>query len=109
LASWLGWQLGMPSVHLDLYLIRDSKPLKWLTEEVARLIHKRVDNSQPVIVEGIFVLDVLDQIGRAPDFLVYVRGAGGHLLSKRLEDYRVRCDPVTRAQFSLDGFDEENV
>jgi 2-phosphoglycerate kinase len=29
LASWLAWQLGAPSLHLDLYMIRDSKPLKW--------------------------------------------------------------------------------
>jgi shikimate kinase len=29
LASWLGWQLGMPALQLDLYLIKDSNPLAW--------------------------------------------------------------------------------
>jgi uridine kinase len=37
LASWLAWQLGMPTVHLDLYLIRPSRTLKWMTAEVDRL------------------------------------------------------------------------
>jgi pantothenate kinase-related protein Tda10 len=66
LASWLAWQLGMPSVHLDLYVIRDSKPLKWMTDEVARLIQTRASLGRPIIVEGICVLDVLDQITRSP-------------------------------------------
>ncbi len=27
LASWLGWQLGMPTVSLDLYIVRGTDPL----------------------------------------------------------------------------------
>jgi tRNA A37 threonylcarbamoyladenosine biosynthesis protein TsaE len=42
LASWLAWQLGMPVVHFDLYLIRDSKPLQWRTDELARIIGVRI-------------------------------------------------------------------
>jgi hypothetical protein len=71
LASWLGWQLGMPALHLDLYLIKDSNPLAWRTDELARLISSRVDIGRPVIAEGILILDALDQISRRPDFLVY--------------------------------------
>jgi hypothetical protein len=107
LASWLAWQFGMPTVHLDLYLIRGSRPLKWRTDEVDRLIQARANLGGPVIVEGILVLDVLDQISRPPDFLVYVSGKGGHMFSKRLNQYQVRYDPVKRAQFSLNGFNEE--
>lgn len=33
-ASWLAWQLGMPAVSLDLYMIRDSKPLEWRSEDL---------------------------------------------------------------------------
>jgi hypothetical protein len=104
LASWLAWQTGMPTVHLDLYLIRDSYPLKWRTEEVSKLIHARLDRAMPVIIEGVFVLDVLDQIGRRPDFLIFVRGEGGRGLSKLLNDYNLRRKVTTSAQFVLDGF-----
>jgi hypothetical protein len=106
LASWLAWQLGMPSVHLDLYLIRDSKPLTWMTDEVARLIQTRINLEMPVIVEGIFVLDALDQINLSPDFLIYVRGEGGHSLSAALSGYRERRNPISRAHCVLDGFSD---
>lgn len=48
LASWLAWQFGMPTVHLDLYLIRGSRPLKWRTDEVDRLIQARANLGGPV-------------------------------------------------------------
>jgi hypothetical protein len=94
----------MPSVHLDLYVIRDSKPLKWMTDEVARLIQTRASLGRPIIVEGICVLDVLDQITQSPDFLVYVRGEGGQTLSNSLASYGQRWKPVERAHYVLDGF-----
>jgi hypothetical protein len=97
----------MPTVHLDLYLITGSRPLKWRTDEVNRLIQARASLKRPVIVEGILVLDVLDQISRPPDFLVYVSGKGGNMFFKRLDQYQVRYGPVKRAQFSLNGFNEE--
>src|SRR5258708_40131814 len=63
LASWLGWQLGAPALHLDLYLLRDGRSLKWRTDELKLLVQARLGRQQPLIVEGITLLDVLDQIG----------------------------------------------
>jgi 2-phosphoglycerate kinase len=34
LASWLAWQLGMPTVHLDFYLIHGTEPLAWMVKEL---------------------------------------------------------------------------
>lgn len=104
LASWLAWQLGMPTLHLDLYLIRGSRPLKWRTDEVDRLIQGRLTLERPIIVEGILVLDVLDQIGRSPDLLAYVSGTGGNMFSNQLNAYRARWNPNERAHCVLDGF-----
>ena len=106
LASWLGWQLGMPTVHLDFYVIRESSPLRWMTDELARMIGTRLDIGRPVIVEGIRILDALDQIKRSPDFLIYVRGADRHSFSRELSEYRMRQKPEVRAQFSLEGFSD---
>jgi hypothetical protein len=106
LASWLAWQLGAPAIHLDLYVIRDSRPLRWRGELLC-LIHARlVVHAAPLIVEGILVLDALAQIGRKPDFLVYVDGQGGHGLSNRLADYEARHMPTEQAHFRVQGFVE---
>jgi hypothetical protein len=29
LASWLAWQLGAVAIHLDLYIVPNSCPLRW--------------------------------------------------------------------------------
>ncbi len=55
-------------------------------------------------MEGILALDVLDPVSRAPDFLAYVSGKGGHMFANRLKEYEARFEPVKRAHFSLIGF-----
>jgi uridine kinase len=107
LASWLAWQLGAPTIHLDLYLVRGSDPIRWRTDDLRRIIQTRlVEHAKPLIVEGILVLDALDKIERKPDFLVYVDGEGGHSLSGRLADYKARHRLEQRAQFRLKGFED---
>jgi hypothetical protein len=105
LASWLAWQLGAPAIHLDLYLVRDSDPLQWRSDELQRILNTRlVEHEKPVVVEGILILEALGKIGRRPDFLVHVDGEGSHSLSNRLTAYRAKYQPKQRAQFRLQGF-----
>jgi hypothetical protein len=102
LASWLAWQLGAPAIHLDLYVIRGSDPLRWRTEELRRVVNARlVDHAAPLVIEGIMVLDALAAIDRKPDFLVYLAGVGGHGLSDRLAAYRARHQPEQRADVRM--------
>jgi uridine kinase len=109
LASWLAWQLGAAAIHLDLYLVRDSDPLRWRSDDLQRILKtRRVEQASPLVVEGILILDALSKIGRKPDFLVYVEGEGGHFLSSRLADYRAKYQPQQRAQFQLEGFMRED-
>ena len=105
LASWLAWQLGAPAIHLDLYVIRGSNPLRWRSDELQRIVHTRlVEHKGPLVAEGILILDALGAIGRKPDFLVYVEGEGGRGLSSLIAEYRMRHKPEQQAQFRLDGF-----
>jgi len=105
LASWLAWQLGAPAINLDLYVIKGSNPLRWRSDELQRIVHTRlVEHAGPLVAEGVLILDALDAIGRKPDFLVYVDGEGGHSLSSRIAEYRMRHKPKQQAQFRLDGF-----
>jgi hypothetical protein len=110
LASWLSWQLGTPTVHLDLYIVSNRKPgrpLEWRTEEVTRIIGARIDAARPrpVVVEGILLLDVLETVQRTADFLGYVHGEGSRHYSTALADYRTRREPGSRADFTLTGFE----
>ncbi len=108
LASWLAWQLGMPTVHVDLFLVRGSSgPYRWRIDEIEHVIASRIDHRRPIIVEGIFILDVLEQISRRPDFMVFIRGEGSSLFAKTgLRDYFERRKPEEAAQVCLDGFAE---
>ena len=105
LASWLAWQLGASTVHLDLYLIRDSNPVRWRTEDLQRVVTTRLDQHEgPLIIEGMMLLEALPGIGRKVDFLVYVDGPGTRSLSKMLAEYRARHQPERLASCRLQGF-----
>ena len=107
LASWLAWQLGAPAVYLDLFMIRDSKPLRWRTDDLRRIMTTRLDQQkQPLVIEGVRLLEVLDMIGRKADFLAYVDGKGSHGLSQALTDYRARYQPEVHAKLRLKGYAE---
>src|ERR1700680_1984225 len=107
LASWLAWQLGIPSIHLDFYLIKDSEPLTWRTDDLALAINTRLGGGfrKPVIVEGILILDALQKISRQPDYLIFIRGDGGNDLGVRLHEYFARMGSESRAQICIDGFE----
>jgi uridine kinase len=113
LASWLSWQLEMPALHLDLYLVRDSTPQQWRIEDLERAIQARISSGMPVIIEGVLLLEPLEQLGRSPDFLIYIRGSGENedddddiaalapSLHKSLRDYKLGREPEKRAQVIL--------
>ena len=101
LASWLAWQLGMPAIQLDLYLT-SLEPVQWLTADLQRAVSRRLDRECPVIVDGVLVLDALDQIGRKADFLVRVDGCGGSTLAPQIAAYRTR--QMRSANFTIAGY-----
>lgn len=107
LASWLAWQTGMPTVHLDLFLLC-LHPIEWLTADLKRAVDRRLHSKRPAIVEGALVLDALDQIGRKADFLIHVEGTAGIGLASQLADYRIRRKLPDRADFILGGYTSPN-
>ena len=107
LASWLAWQLGIPVVQLDLYLISVT-PMRWKSPDLERVIALRIeDRKKPMIVEGVLVLDALAEIGRKPDFLVFVEGEGGRgSLASEIPAYCSRHKLPERADFIIHGYVE---
>jgi hypothetical protein len=72
LAAWLSWQHEMAAIHLDLYMVRESNPIAWRLDDLARIIEGQHSLARPLIVEGILLLCALQQVGYMPDFLVFV-------------------------------------
>jgi pantothenate kinase-related protein Tda10 len=96
-ATWLAWQLGMPCIHLDLFIEqRESEGvIKWRTDDLAHCIKSR--GARPLVIEGVLLLDVLSEIQRTPDFLVVVE----KLDPPRSRDRSSDDDLVDRREFSL--------
>jgi hypothetical protein len=121
LSNWLAWQLGMPAIHLDLFLNQSEipAPIQWRVSDLDRCIKARGD--RPLIVEGVLLLDALDQVGRSPDFLIFVDEQPAPLTRVRPPDFNLidtrefslgnqvtayfsRRSPADRADFRLKGF-----
>jgi 2-phosphoglycerate kinase len=76
LGSWLAWQLGMPAVHLDLF-ITSLHPIRWLTADLKRVVDLRLERGRPVIVEGVLVLTRSIRLGVTPTSSFSSRAAPG--------------------------------
>jgi hypothetical protein len=106
LASWLSWQLEMPAIHLDVHIVEKSRPLRWHFDDIARVIDGaqvvRRDRKRPVIVESILLMHVLQQIGRVPDFHVFVaKDQHEPGLRKQLNSYFKQYKPKEKANYVL--------
>ena len=102
-ACWLGWQLGMPVISLDLYLVSDTKPQAWRYAHLARVLASRAESDRPVIVEGVCLCQVLEAIDLEPGFLGWVENAGGPERSPNdpSEKYVPNYDPIGNADHKL--------
>lgn len=104
LASWLAWQLGMPTIHLDLYL-SSLEPIAWLTADLTRAVSRRLESHRPIIIDGVLALDAIEQIGHTADFVVFV--TGGHTestLVPQIAAYHSRRKLPELANFIIAGY-----
>lgn len=98
LASWLSWQLEMPAIHLDSFLINNTVPLSIRTADLARVLEERRLLGRPIIVEGVLLLRVLGELKRAPDFLLFVECEENHTsVIPDVLPYLLEFDPKAKA------------
>ena len=103
IASWLSWQLEMPAIHLDIYIVQNSNPLSWRFDDLAcALDGAQLASTRPAIVEGVLLLRALEKIGRVPDVLVFVeKDEHEACMREHLETYFNIERPKERATFML--------
>jgi hypothetical protein len=78
LSSWLAWQFGMPTVHLDLFLVPNERSeLIWREKQISEAINGRAGREgTPLIVEGVGAFDLLERLSIAPDIKILVKNSG---------------------------------
>ncbi len=110
LAAWLSWQLEMPAIHLDLYIIRDTEPLAFRSDHLKAAVDSCLGMGRPVIVEGVMLLDVLGSVGRRPDFLVFVdkEDRNDSNMRKQVPPYLKRRRPREGADWVLEWSSAEH-
>ncbi len=100
LSRYLAWQLGVSVVETDLFLTQGPNGILYRYGELYSAIEYRLLRRQPVIVEGVCLLALLDAIGLKADTLIYVTRTGnqGSLALKRtLTEYRDTHSPEKSA------------
>ena len=104
LGRFLAWYFNVTLVETDLFILDESGPTYRL-KEINRIITARLAEPRPVIVEGVTVMHLLAQLGRNPDFLIYVRNSeftGSETLSGMLNCYEETHAPEKRANLILE-------
>ena len=108
LARLLAFNLDMPMIETDLFIQpRQGIPI-YRYIELKNAIEARLQLDRPVIIEGILVLEMLNQIALKHDYLVYVSNPGfdgGISLMSRFEAYESEFSPQEAADFTYEVFE----
>ena len=104
LGRYLAWQLGMPLVETDMFLIRGAGVLTYRQEDLQRLIDSRLGNDRPAIMEGIRALHIVRTLGLKADYVIWVDQAErtpSQALQQSIADYVSEYKPVQSADFTF--------
>lgn len=102
MARFLAWQLGMPALETDMFLVRGSQPARYEYDQLKKLIETRHSKNWPVIIEGIKILETLELLQVRPDFLIFMKNTGVEAtggLSSQITVYLQKYCPELKAHF----------
>lgn len=105
LGRYLSWYFNVTLVETDLYLLGDNS-LTRREDEIGRIVATRLGRKLPVIVEGVGVLQLLENIGCQAHFHVYVRNRRTHWVggpvAAMLASYERKFVPWERASLLVE-------
>jgi hypothetical protein len=102
LARYLAWQLGMPVIESDLFLVRGTGRLEYRLDPLREVLGARLEEGRPVLFEGILALKALRMLGVAADFVVWVAQGDRHgslSFQTPLAEYFAEFKPKEHADF----------
>ena len=110
LARFLSWQLGMPSVETDMFLKKGETFPSLRYNELKNLVDFRHSLDRPIIIEGLYLLEVLDHLEIDPEIFIYVTSKdfeGSFSFKKGLEEYRDKYKPQEKANYIYECSEED--
>lgn len=111
LSRFLAWQLGMPAIETDTIIPIDSEEPKPESRLLNLLINSRHERNRPLIVEGVFVLRSLGEIGVIPEILIRVEANGingSFIWSNEFETYLKNYPRANNPDFLFSWVPSEN-
>jgi hypothetical protein len=102
LGRYLAWQLEIPLIQTDLFLVPEAKALTYRQECLWSIVDYRLAANRPAIIEGVCILRLLQHLTLKADYLIWVDSKGhdgSRSLSSTLDDYRAAYKPSESANF----------
>jgi uridine kinase len=100
LGRFLAWYFNVTLIETDLFLIPAEDYLIHLDDQVNRIVERRITSNQPVIVEGIAIIQLMKRINRTPDFSIYItnpKQSSSGAMEQRLVKYEEEFSPAAKA------------
>lgn len=72
-SAYLTEALSIPAVYVDDFLPKDAVSLETFQLKEFSVVVAKLNQSYPIIVDGIMVQEILDRINVKADFLIYVK------------------------------------
>jgi len=72
LCRFLAWRFNISLLETDLFLIRNQGAYVYRLQEIKAIIEYRRCANRPILVEGVVVRKVLNEIGVIPDYNIHV-------------------------------------
>ena len=112
LGRLLAFKLRVPLVETDLFLVPEKDELEYRIDCLRSVIDSRLSHNRPVMVECIFMLQLLDDLSIKPDFVIHVTSDGcdgSYVWAEQFSKYESEFDPVrANHQVKWEGQEEPN-
>lgn len=108
LGRYLAWYFNVSLIETDLYL-RDGEGFSYHLDQLERVISKRIERERPlpVIIEGVAIRWILNQVKRLPDLTICVVNTGpnsGNTPSDHVISYELECRPNETSTLVIELF-----
>ncbi|MFN7168230.1 MAG: hypothetical protein ACK4NV_14365 [Pannonibacter sp.] len=100
LSRFLSWRFNICLVETDIFFSTRTSKKQTEYDALRRVIERQVNSRRPVFVEGIKILETLEEIEQTPSYLIYLnpkKSPNQLTLRKTVYDYEKKYNPQKMA------------
>jgi len=102
LARFLSWQTEISLLETDLFRVSGKDGFDYRNEDLKRIIEFRHSLNRPIIIEGIYLLQLLCKLDVKHDYLIYVEKAnhnGNITWQDNITQYELKYKPKDNSDY----------